>query len=378
MDGYQVTGYVFANLLFQNHYSALANISAGVASIANSDIRFDNCTFSNNTSEAFSGALRIQFSSAAFSRCTFLANTGTVTADTADGGGGAMVANDCPSLTFEDCVFRLNQLVCPATTNTAATRHGGALQMVRVASSRMVNCLFQDNQITITGANDKANSDNRAGGAISIEQSGKHTLVNCVIFRNWAPKVGGGLYIRNPNLPSAGPSVRLVNCSIVRNLATAYGTTYSSGGGVFVDYPLYNKTELLNCIVWSNSVTDPLYRTTELEQVGTFDNAPRVTGNNCCIQNLGVGTSTGGTVAVSGLGNISQNPMFLSETGGDLRLSSGSPCIDGGNSLVDTDLTQIGTQPLPDVDIAGNLRIVDGDGNGRPEVDMGANEFQGG
>ncbi len=45
----------------------------------------------------------------------------------------------------------------------------------------------------------------------------------------------------------------------------------------------------------------------------------------------------------------------------------GSPCIDAGDNTA--------TQALVDLD--GNPRIVDGDGDGTPVVDMGAYEFQG-
>ena len=50
----------------------------------------------------------------------------------------------------------------------------------------------------------------------------------------------------------------------------------------------------------------------------------------------------------------------------DLRLSEYSPCIDAGNN---------GVPDLPIADIEGNIRILDGNGDFIPTVDMGAYEF---
>ncbi len=70
-----------------------------------------------------------------------------------------------------------------------------------------------------------------------------------------------------------------------------------------------------------------------------------------------------------GKGNINAYPMFVDMDGGNLRLLDGSPCIDtGSNDFVPEDLI---------VDLDGNERIVDGDGDGTAAVDMGAYEYQG-
>lgn len=69
----------------------------------------------------------------------------------------------------------------------------------------------------------------------------------------------------------------------------------------------------------------------------------------------------------SGTGNKNVNPLFVDATGGNVRLSGGSPCIDVGSN----------TAVLIDVltDLLGNLRIADGNGDGNPVVDMGAYEY---
>jgi hypothetical protein len=59
------------------------------------------------------------------------------------------------------------------------------------------------------------------------------------------------------------------------------------------------------------------------------------------------------------------NPMFADSLGGDFSLSYNSPCIDAGTLDLPDGIV------LPEFDLAGNPRIVNG------QVDMGAFEFQG-
>src|SRR5262249_48360498 len=66
-------------------------------------------------------------------------------------------------------------------------------------------------------------------------------------------------------------------------------------------------------------------------------------------------------------GNISLDPLFANTTGGDYHLQPGSPSIDAGDNQA---------LNLPDTDIDGDPRILDGDGNETVVVDMGADEFR--
>ena len=85
----------------------------------------------------------------------------------------------------------------------------------------------------------------------------------------------------------------------------------------------------------------------------------------------------------TGNGNIGLAPLFFNAVGPDgiegteddnLRLTSGSPCIDAGDR---------GAVPVAvTTDLDGNLRFVDAPGTpntgqGNPPVDMGAYEFPG-
>jgi len=71
-----------------------------------------------------------------------------------------------------------------------------------------------------------------------------------------------------------------------------------------------------------------------------------------------------------GEGCLSRDPMFVAPawgTTGDYHLQPDSPCIDAGANIPD----------LPQVDLDGNPRIMDGDGDGTAIVDMGPYEAPG-
>ena len=65
-------------------------------------------------------------------------------------------------------------------------------------------------------------------------------------------------------------------------------------------------------------------------------------------------------------GNISADPLFVDEAGGDYHLQPASPAIDVGDNAA---------PDLPATDFEGDDRILDGDGDGTAVVDMGADEL---
>lgn len=92
----------------------------------------------------------------------------------------------------------------------------------------------------------------------------------------------------------------------------------------------------------------------------------------------GIGGSSSWTLNtnfVDGGENIDKDPIFVTPvnpsnaptTSGDLRLQSSSPALDARNNEFVTAVT---------TDLDGAQRIVDGDLDGTPTVDMGAYEFQ--
>lgn len=67
--------------------------------------------------------------------------------------------------------------------------------------------------------------------------------------------------------------------------------------------------------------------------------------------------------------NVNADPRFVNAAGGDLRLRGGSPAIDAGDPA---GLSV--TEPL--IDLGGDPRLVDGNGDGTVRQDMGAFEYQ--
>jgi len=114
-----------------------------------------------------------------------------------------------------------------------------------------------------------------------------------------------------------------INCTIVGNTATKYG------GGV------YGAT-LKNCILFHNSAPNG-------------SNYPNGVFNYCDTMPL-----------PSGIGNITNEPVFMDMANGNYRLQSNSPCINSGNNSY-ISVTN---------DLDGNPRIVGG------TVDIGAYEYQ--
>jgi len=65
-------------------------------------------------------------------------------------------------------------------------------------------------------------------------------------------------------------------------------------------------------------------------------------------------------------GNISIDPKFANQIQGNYHLQLGSPSIDSGYNQAPN---------LPDKDLDGNQRVLDGDGDGNAIIDIGAYEF---
>lgn len=208
---------------------------------------------------------------------------------------------------------------CTLIGNYAYECGGGAY------SATLNDCSLTSNYVF-----DTASAYSRGGGAF------ESTLNNCVLTGNYAYDAGGGAFgstlnncILTGNSANYGAGAAgsvLNNCALTDNMA------YFWGGGA------YGGT-LNNCSVASNILW------------GTCDS----TLNNCIVYYNegfynGAGNFLDGTLncccttpmPTNGVGNITNEPLFVNLTGGDLHLQSSSPCINAGlngavSSLVDLD-----------------------------------------
>ena len=130
----------------------------------------------------------------------------------------------------------------------------------------------------------------------------------------------------------------VVNCLVARN--GGHGVqTYQYGGS-----PELTQCTLLHCTMAYNG-----------------DHGVRVDGGTLTWRN---NVSWGNANA-----NQGTNPMFVDASAGDYHLKAGSLFVDGGLNYSGPD--------LPDVDLDGSPRPVDGDDNGVAVVDGGCFEYQG-
>jgi len=283
------------------------------------------------------GGMYNEESSPTVTSCTFSGN---------DGGGMTNEGGSSPTVT--GCSFSgnasplvgggmLNQFSSPLVTgctfsgNSAEDWGGGMFNLQ--SSTTVTNCVFS------------GNSAEAGGGMANLASysTGEPTVTNCTFSGNSAD-VGGGMY----NDGNSSPTV--TNCTFSGNSADVFG------GGM---YNSQSYPTVTNCILWGDTGGE----------IEDDDDSPNVTQSDV----------QGGC---EGDSNIDADPLFVDAESGDLRLSTGSPCIDAGwwssylpDDVADLDDDDDTDEPIP-YDLDGNPRIVDGDADGEPVVDMGAYEYQ--
>jgi len=232
-------------------------------------------------------------------------------------GGGMYISGASP--TIQNCWFESN-----------VAQFGGAVYAVS-SSSKYINCKFIGNNTSV------GPFVNGLGGAI-YHHASFPTIVNCLFNGNLSSS-GGALWL------SGASAATVTNCTIAGNQAIFYPPFPDPavpGPGGAMQLVSGSTVTLVNSILFGNG--DNQLAGTATDYAITYSNV------------------MGGW---AGEGNIDQDPMF--DFG--LRLLPDSPCIDAGNSFA-PGLSGIWT------DLDGNLRFMDGNGDGTATVDMGAYEFQ--
>jgi hypothetical protein len=275
------------------------------------------------------GGLYVEGSGATVIDCVFTGNYAEV--------GGAIYGIECGNLTLIGCAF---------SGNTVLASVGGVFLGSACGTLTVVDCAFTDNDggeacgalatdvpvVDLANCFFARNAGYFLGGAIA-EASASMSAVNCAFSRNTSFR-GGGIYTSS--------NLGLVNCTFSDN----------TGGAVMTDTNAFSF--LANDVLWGNGM-------------GEIVEDPDHPGGTAIVQFSDV---EGGW---PGAGNISANPLFVEPEADDVRLSMGSPCIDGGNNTAlppdEFDLDGDGntSEPIP-VDLDGNPRVAG------IVVDMGAYE----
>ncbi len=310
------------------------------------------CVFSNNTGRGiyiYPGDMHIE-------DCTFEANGGGIynnggspqiidcrfTANTADRGGGIYTSGG--ETTISGCTFN---------GNTATSQGGGLYGAGSNPVSLIVeSCLF-------TG-----NASQDVGGGLFL-YSNVH-LINTVIAGNTAINRGGGFM-------TGIADIVLTNCTLVNNRA-------DTGGGVAT---LGSTVTLENTLLWSNSAVAAGPQIALIAHFSTY--FPTTLSASSCaldggtadvyVENATCNFSWNNIITTDpqlvdpGSWDDSGTPGDISDDTwqfGDYHLTAASSCIDTGNDAA---------LHLPAFDWDGDARIIDGDGDGSPQVDIGADEY---
>lgn len=257
--------------------------------------------------------------------CQFYENAATGSGTWDQGGGGIVVNGRC---NIEDCMFAWNSSV----------KRGGGITVLRPATVRVSRCQFLGNSATGGGAGLYMTDFTSTPGNFKVE------VLQSVFCGNSSPSGGYGAIFAEGTM--AGKRLYVLNSTIASNVSAASAVDVSTCA-----------TWIENSILWGNSP----------KSIGLYNGATVVVRTTCLPE-------AGSYV---GAGNINADPKFVAPLGSNLRLQSGSPCIDAGNNYMDYYPTVPGFQALPETDLDGNWRIVDGNSDGTRTVDMGAYEWQG-
>ncbi len=207
------------NLTFTNG----SKETGGIALIQNAAPHFENCTFTNTTSNEAGGAVRVDTASkgaGTFNGCTFSNCTGI-------NGGAIVITNANTSLTLTDCVFSNNKAVLDAASKNG---NGGALYSTNGITT-IHNCRFTENTAV-------------SMGGFAYITGGNITFSSCLIAHNHSTNVGGAI-----DVISATGSLYIYSCDFISNKTTG---NYN-GGAIYASNALNIPVYISHCKFIGNS-----------------------------------------------------------------------------------------------------------------------------
>lgn len=309
--------------------------TAGIWLESNASAVVDDCLFEDNVTEfGAGGGLYIKSTNVQVTNSTFAGNGAL------RGGALAVFASLIP-VTVSDCTF----------TGNTADQIGGAIYTQGHVGLSVVRSTIQDNTAqagggfngllstgTFTDCDFAGNVGTGDGGAAIVDRL-RQTFINCRFFDNEAqgvpypqslPPYGGGAVLAQSASNAGSPAgIGLINCTVVNNRALGAGPLDGGGGVLLVNGYPSSPYEISNSILWGNTAP-----------VGSLEDQQIHFSNQA---GLPIATATSRNVIVKGLSPATtlgpgplwgDDPLFVSEAAGNLRLTVNSPAIDAGNNAL--------------------------------------------
>ncbi|MCD4682730.1 MAG: T9SS type A sorting domain-containing protein [Bacteroidales bacterium] len=291
--------------------------------------------------------------------------------------------------------------------NTSTYEYSGAIFLDNFSKLVISNCLISNNKNSHNGGGINCYSfsspiirDNRIcyneadkGAGICSSTQCDPKILNNIIEYNIAIW-GGGIYLgsgdplvksniiafnestSNGNGGAGGVNIDwfcdpiLSNNLICYNIASGYGAAISCDNGdpILANNTITGNSSGIHCdgdahpvfyntILYGNSDVEVYIETEDSDPDFYYCNVQGGTASFVMNGNLYTGTYES---------NIDNDPQFVDAAGFDFHVDAGSPVIDGGLNFYVLDSLVLDHLP----------RIVDGDGDGTADVDMGAYEYQ--
>jgi PKD repeat protein len=265
----------------------------------------------------------------------------------ANDSGGGMYANSSDSITLETVQFYQNTVLNPVSGL------GGGFAADGTTNTTIRYAAFESNY---SGGD---------GGAIGLDNSSLPTWVSYSWFEDnqagrggaYAGLAGAGtsfdntLFIRNQSFSGGGGALysdfASAGLDVTNSTFSENSTAAGPGGGIYSFATITNY--VYNSVLWGDI------------SAGVGDTDREIFGP---VSVLYSDVDRGTLATYSGTGNINADPAFADTV--NFELTQSSPCVDAGDNL----------SVISSIDIAGNTRIYDGDGDSTATVDMGAYEWQ--
>jgi parallel beta-helix repeat protein len=328
IEGFTIIG---GNATEYGEYNARNDYGGGLSNHKGSPT-ISNCIFlANRAINSGAGMYNIDGNPTVMN-CVFELNSAGI-------GGGGVYDDSCNPI-FNKCIFY----------NNYAANMGGGIRNRNYGISELKHCSFTGNRA-------------QNGGAIYNDWHCHIPVNNCVFVGNAASNNGGGIYNERVSAP------KMLGCTFSGNTAGYYG------GGIFNlsnISPSYDPPRLTNSILWENtdrnqsSYQSQIYGGNTDITFSCIQNGNQLSGNVNSNPNFVVDPNNGG----DGWGD---DPFTLTideslnDDYGNAQLRCDSPCIDIGNNTP--------YDRLPEYDLNNRLRIVDGNNDEIPVVDMGVFEY---